>query len=166
MSALDDFTVALAKGGNQPQTVFDAMASLTEALIGVRLFTLMTFDPVNRLAQRIYSNMPDAYPVLGTKEVSDGLWTGRVLDRQETFVANTIEGIAEVFDDHELIQSLGCESVINVPVIVAGRILGTLNCLDVAGHYTPERVAMSEQLKLPGAACFLAHAALPYEGEN
>ena len=129
MSALDDFTVALAKGGNQPQTVFDAMASLTEALIGVRLFTLMTFDPVNRLAQRIYSNMPDAYPVLGTKEVSDGLWTGRVLDRQETFVANTIEGIAEVFDDHELIQSLGCESVINVPVIVAGRILGTLNCL-------------------------------------
>ncbi len=166
MSAMHDFTEAIADGHDQPQTVFAAMARLTDALIGVRLFTLMTFDPVTRGARRFYSNMPEAYPVFGTKEVEEGFWTGHVLDRKETFVANTIQDIAEVFEDHELIRSLGCESVINVPVVVAGKTLGTINCLDAAGHYTPERVAKSEQLKLPGAACFLLHAALTHEGED
>jgi hypothetical protein len=39
------------------------------------------------------------------------------------------------FFDHELIRSLGCESAINVPVVYAGRVLGTMNLLDAAGHY-------------------------------
>lgn len=158
MAAMDEFATALAEARNQPETAFMAMARLTDALIGVRLFTLMTFDPRTREARRIFSNMPDAYPVLGTKPVNETHWTGHVLDRHETFVANTIEGIAEVFYDHELIRSLGCESVINVPVVVAGTIMGTINCLHVAGHYTAQRVAASEGIKLPGAACFMLYA--------
>lgn len=158
MAAIDEFATALAEAHNQPETAFAAMARLTDALIGVRLFTLMTFDPRTREARRIFSNMPDAYPVLGTKPVNETHWTGHVLDRHETFVANTIEGIAEVFYDHELIRSLGCESVINVPVVVAGKTLGTINCLHEAGFYTPERVAASGDLKVPGAACFMLHA--------
>lgn len=82
-----------------------------------------------------------------------------VLARHETFVANTIDAIAEVFFDHALIRSLGCESAINIPVVVAGTVLGTINCLHTAGHYTAERVARAEGLKLPGAAAFmLAHS--------
>ena len=161
-----EFTEALASAHDQPATAFAALARLTDAVIGVRLFTLMTFDPATRAARRIYSNRPDAYPVLGTKPVNETGWTERVLDCHETFVANTIEAVAEVFDDHELIRSLGCESVINVPVVVAGRILGTLNCLHGAGHYDPDRVRASEQLKLPGAACFLLHAAPALQGED
>ncbi|MCR9137345.1 MAG: GAF domain-containing protein [Alphaproteobacteria bacterium] len=158
MSEMRRFSMELAAAGNQPESAFRAMAHLTDALVGVRLFTLMTFDPQTREASRIFSNMPDVYPVLGTKPVNETHWTGHVLDRHETFVANTIEGIAEVFFDHELIRSLGCESVINVPVVVAGKILGTINCLHEAGHYTPERVAASEDLKVPGAACFMLNA--------
>ncbi len=37
---------------------------------------------------------------------------------KRTFVANDIDGIAAVFSDHELIQSLGCESVVNVLIVV------------------------------------------------
>ena len=47
---------------------------------------------------------------------SDG-WSEEVIERRSTFVANDIEAIAEVFDDHELIRSLGCEIVINIPVV-------------------------------------------------
>ena len=70
------------------------------------------------------------------------------------------DAIAEVFPDHELIASLGCQSVINVPVVIYGAVYGTINCLDVAGYYTPDRVAASEALKLPGAAAFLLNRSL------
>ena len=87
-------------------------------------------------------------------------WSEKVEGRHETFVANTIAEIAEVFPDHELILSLGCESCINIPVVIGGQVAGTLNCLHEAGHYTPERVAASEQLKLPGAVAFLLLASM------
>jgi GAF domain-containing protein len=75
-------------------------------------------------------------------------------------VANSIEEIAAVFSDHELIRSLGCESCLNLPIVVGGIVIGTLNCLDEAGHYTPERVAASETLKQAGAVAFLLNSSL------
>lgn len=147
------FTTTLATG--TPEDAYGALARLTGETIGVKLFTLLMFDAKYGISRRFYSNMPDAYPVSGTKPRPVNRWAETVLDRGETFVMNDIETIAEVFFDHELIRSLGCESCINIPVIVGGAVLGTLNCLHEAGHYTPERVAASETLKLPGAACFL-----------
>jgi hypothetical protein len=70
-------------------------------------------------------------------------------------VANSIEEIATVFDDYQLIQSLGCESVMNVPVIVNNQVIATLNLLHEKGYYTDARVKQSEQLKLPGTVCVL-----------
>ena len=114
---------------------------------------------MNGEACRIFSNMPDAYPVSGKKPGRDDIWSRQVIKGRQTFVANTIDDIATVFPDHELICSLGCESVINVPIIVADRFMGTINCLHEAGYYTPEKVQQSEMLKLPGAACFLMNYA-------
>ena len=155
MTAQTAFLSALESAKQQPQAVFAALNAMTESVVGVRLFTLMTFDSQTRGACRIYSNRPDVYPVLGTKPVNETYWSDMVLDRHETFVANSLEEIAEVFYDHELIKSLGCESVINVPIIVAGQFKGTINCLHEAGYYTPERVQAAEALKLPGAVCLL-----------
>ena len=123
--------------------------------VGVTLFTIMRLNREKGVAERIFSNMPEAYPAGGEKQMEPNKWTEIVEEREQTFVANTIEEIAEVFGDHELIQSLGCESVMNVPINIRGQVVGTLNCLNVAGHYTPERVAASEALKLPGALAFL-----------
>ena len=79
-------------------------------------------------------------------------------------MANDIDGIAEVFPDHEKILSLGCESVINVPVVAAGDLLGTINCLDRAGAYTAARITAAGELALPGVACFLLHKKLAEQG--
>jgi len=43
---------------------------------------------------------------------------------------------------------------------------GTLNCLDVAGHYTPERVAAAETLKTAGALAFLLAESIRNQGEK
>ena len=66
--------------------------------------------------------MPDDYPVSGEKTLQHNKWTETVLHRHETFVANSIEEIAEVFPDFELIRSLGCESCLNLPVVIGGRV--------------------------------------------
>jgi hypothetical protein len=149
------FTKAVAEQEAQPETAFAALCDLTRALVGVKLFTVMTHDGRKGVASRIYSNMPDAYPVSGTKPANQTDWSRQVIDNKQTFVANDIDGIAAVFSDHELIRSLGCESVINVPIVVAGEVLGTINCLHEAGFYTSDKVEAAEALKLPGAICLL-----------
>ncbi len=151
---LDRFTRAVAEA-NTPADAHQGLCVLTEKIIGVRLFTLMTFDRHRGEAKRIFSNMPEDYPVSGTKEVDSNEWTELVLDRRRTFVANSIEDIARVFPDYELINSLGCQSCINIPVEVGGEVLGTLNCLHEKDHYTHRKIAASEALKLPGAVCLL-----------
>ncbi|PZX19859.1 GAF domain-containing protein [Palleronia aestuarii] len=154
----NDFISALALGDDQPDATFAGLQSLAANIVGFRLFTLLKVDTEARLVRRIHSNEPDAYPTSGTKPILDNDWTARVLDHGETAVMNDAAEVAEVFSDHELIASLGCASCINVPVVVGGRVLGLVNCLHEAGHYTPERVRASEELKLPGAAAFLFEA--------
>lgn len=165
MTDYADFTRTLATA-RDPQEAFAALARLTEEIVGVKLFTIMTHDAETREASRIYSNMADAYPVSGRKPANETDWSRQVMGERRTFVANDIEAIAEVFYDHELIKSLGCESVINVPVIVCDRVLGTINCLHEAGYYTPERVKAAEALKLPGAACLLLNEIHAANGAN
>lgn len=145
---------------NQPDATFKALEAEVAQTIGVKLFTMMTIDRARNVARRVYSNMPDAYPTSGEKEMQPNAWSVHVEEQQQTFVANTIEEIAAVFPDHELIQSLGCESCINIPVVVAGQVIGTLNCLHEAGHYTAERVTASRRLEPSGALAFLLAATL------
>jgi hypothetical protein len=161
-----DFTKALAEAGNQPVAAFDALCALTMQLVGVKLFTIMAHDRKRGYAQRIYSNMPDVYAVSGTKPANPTHWSREVIELRRTFVANDIDAIAEVFNDHALIRSLGCESVINVPVEVDGEVIGTVNCLHEAGFYTPDKIEASEALKLPAAACFLLNERCVREGNH
>jgi hypothetical protein len=160
------FTEALASAEGQPAKAFDALCALTRDHVGVKLFTLMSYDEKLGFAQRVYSNMPEAYPVSGTKPANRTHWSQEVIEKRRIFVANDIGAIAEVFDDHQLIRSLGCESVINVPVEIDGEVVGTINCLHEAGFYTPDRIAAAEALKLPAAACFLLNERSAREGAH
>lgn len=149
---------AAARGAVQPEATFDALAKLVQDALQVRLFTVMELDHVRGVARRSYTNMPDAYPVSGEKPIRRDRWSEQIEGRHETFVANSIDEIAEVFPDHELIQSLGCESCLNLPIVLDGTVLGTLNCLDVAGHFTPERIVAAENLKPAGLLALLVAA--------
>ena len=159
---MTEIATAMA-GGDQPMATFKALEDLVMQTLGAKLFTTMEIDYERGVARRNYSNMPEAYPTSGEKPIIENAWTAQVQDRHETFVANSIEDIAAVFPDHELIQSLGCESCLNLPIIVAGRAIGTLNCLHDAGYYTPDRVAAAQGLKQAGALAFLLDSYLKTE---
>lgn len=137
------------------ERVYKALEILCKKIVGVHLFTIMSNEPNDGLSERLYTNMPEAYPVSGTKPYNRTRWSQITLEQQQIFVANTIEEIAVVFDDYEKIQSLGCESVINIPIVVGDKVLGTINCLHEKNYYTAERIEAAKQLAEPGALCLL-----------
>jgi GAF domain-containing protein len=146
---------------DQPGATLAALQIIFRREVGARLFTVMVVDAGGGLSRRIHSSHPEAYPVSGSKPLSLGLWSRTVIEERRVFVANTIEAIAEVFPDHQLIRSLGCESVANLPVVFADEVIGVVNLLDGRGHYTADRVARIESLSpFAGLALLAARLAL------
>ena len=138
-----DADIAEAKGAD---AAFSALQALVQATVGAKLFTYMTVDMAAEVARRAYTSDPKSYPTSGTKPIRYDSWFDIVHKERRYFVANTIIDIAKVFSDHELIDSLGCQSVVNMPVVLGGELVGTVNMLDVEGHYTPERVQVIREV--------------------
>jgi hypothetical protein len=154
MSSSEARFVAAVSEARTSASGWKALEDLAQSIVGHKLFTVMTVDMAAGLARRAYSNQPAAYPVSGTKPINHDRWFDIVHAQRRTFVANSIEDIATVFPDHELIASLGCGSVVNLPVVLQDDLVATINLLDAAGHYTPDRVAAAEaELAIPARLC-------------
>lgn len=71
------------------------------------------------------------------------------MDEKKSFVANDKISLAEVMVDHELISSLGFESILNVPIVQSDRVIGTLNCLSGSQHFSQDIIAACEFMTIP-----------------
>jgi hypothetical protein len=139
------------------EACWQSLEQLAADVAGHKLFTVMTVDLAADVARRAYTSDPDAYPVSGTKPITHDRWFEIVHGLQRTFVANTLAEIATVFPDHDKIGALGCGSVVNLPVVLAGRLSATVNMLHVPQFYTPEIVAAIEgTLAIPSKLALLA----------
>ena len=149
----------------QPDAVFAALHRAAQECSSARLFTVTVLDRAAGLARRAYTSHPVDYPTSGTKPMRDDGWTDQVLGTRQSFVANSTPEFAIYFSDHALINALGCHSALNMPVSDdAGLVVGTVNILDVEGHFTPERVAALEALvSAHRPALLAAMAAVPME---
>lgn len=130
-----------------PDATFRQVYQELQGNPGVILFTALQWLPETRSLQRVFTSHPDSYPTGAEKkvEISKG-WLGTVIAEQKTFFAPDHAGLEEVFSDVELIRSLGCGAVINIPVVSNGRIAGVLALLDAEGRYTPPTVAVAERI--------------------
>ena len=155
------FMAAAAAG--PPERIFVAFDGLAQTEIGAIICTCTTFDMAEGLAWRVFSNQPDAYPLTTPKPITPNRWTHHVLDERKIFVANSLAEIRTVFPDHDVIGSLGCGSVVNLPVALSGTFLGTVNLLNETGYFTPERLERTSAL-LPAA--MLAFASLTVDGTD
>jgi hypothetical protein len=124
-----------ARQPNQPQPLFQALDLALGRVIGHKLFTLLVYHPKAEASERYYTNQPAAYPVGGRKPRPKGPWADALLERGVPYIGRTADDIRSVFFDHELIRSLGCDSVLNLPVRYDGRPLGTINLLHQALWY-------------------------------
>lgn len=150
--------LAVALDGSQ---ALDALCSLARASVPARLFTVTLIDLDAGQALRVYSNMPDGYPVSGRKPVTRDGWFRQVIEEQNSFVANTAAEIAAVFPDQPLIARLGCDAVVNLPIVLGGRTVATVNLLDRAHSYPAETLTRIEDtLLLPAMAALAVYTVL------
>jgi hypothetical protein len=126
---------AVATLPGQPQALFGALDAALGAVLGHRLFTLMRYHAGTGESERMYTNRPTEYPVGGRKALNPTPWSEQVLRRQQPYLGRTAADVRAVFFDHALIESLGCGSVLNLPVVWDGRTLGTINLLHEEGWY-------------------------------
>jgi hypothetical protein len=166
MSSLSSFaskiSVAMSSGAS-----WAALDSLASAEVGHILFTVTTVEMKEAVARRVYTNHPAAYPVSGTKPIHPDAWFDVVHGQRRCFVANTMADIAKVFPDHELIASLGCGSVLNLPIFLRNELVATVNMLAAEQHYTAERVAIAETLlPVPASLCWALAAQFDRAGKT
>lgn len=147
--------------GDDAESCLHSLKLLADWLLGPKLFTVMDIDIERQVGKRIYTSMPDAYPLLGEKPLPEGPWTDTVITNRAIFLANDIKAIAEVFFDHEMILSLGCESVINLPVIVHDQVIGCVNSLDGRAAYHSKAVDRARLLEKPAAASIMRNRQSP-----
>jgi hypothetical protein len=166
MSSLAIFSnkVSIAMSSSELWTALDTLAFAEPGHI---LFTVTTVEMGEGVARRVYTNHPKQYPVSGTKPIHRDEWFHIVHDQRRSFVANTIEDIAKAFPDHELIASLGCGSVLNLPIFLRNELVATVNLLAEEQHYTAERVAAAEALlPVPASLCWALAAQFDRAGKT
>ena len=130
-----DPVIASLDDTDQPGATFRAVDAALKAAVGHILFTVLISHEAARESERFYTNMPDAYPVGGRKPITDSPLMRQLRVEGRPYIGRTAADIEWAFYDHELIRSLGCDSVLNMPVRWRGQTVGTMNLLDRAHAY-------------------------------
>lgn len=109
---------------------------------GHKLFTILQIDWDRQENQRIYSSNTEHYPCGGAKPLltASDFYREVILGGRARICADR-EACRLAFADHALIEALGCESAVNVPIRQAGVTVGSLNLLHRRGWYAREMVS-------------------------
>uniref|UniRef100_A0A2A3JQH1 Diguanylate cyclase n=1 Tax=Alloyangia mangrovi TaxID=1779329 RepID=A0A2A3JQH1_9RHOB len=119
--------------------------ALCAAAIPNGLFTAMRLHAAEMEVERLYSTLPEVYPVSGRKPKRATAWGEKVLVGREVNAGFGPADIAWAFSDHETILGLGLEAVLNVPVIAGGQVLGTINYLRGAPSFSTEEITLGRR---------------------
>jgi hypothetical protein len=149
--------LALAPSPGAPDPLLRAVDGLAQRVLGHRLFTALRYDLENGLAHRLYSSAPDVYPASGSKQIATAPALRRMVDSGKPLLTPDAAAVRANFLDADAIFELGCASVLNLPVIVRGRLLGQINLLHEAGHYAPAAIETGIALTVLAAPAFMAN---------
>ena len=106
---------ASAQGGSADD-ILKALDPALNAVFGHKLYTGLLYHGPDVGVERYYSNQPETYLVGGRKPPNDLPWTQQLLVEGRPYIGYDANDIREVFFDHEIIFSLGCEAILNIPV--------------------------------------------------
>ncbi|KAH7252955.1 hypothetical protein B0J15DRAFT_466802 [Fusarium solani] len=119
-----------------PETIFKSLENTVIALFGYSLFTVLVYDAKSSTISRVYSTRQDVQPVGARKRVTSSPWAQLVLKDGRMYLGSTIEDM-KVFSEYEFLATIGCESVLNVPIrsSLSGEIIGALALLGEPHKY-------------------------------
>ena len=125
---------------DQPAAILEATGDALQEAVGHRLYTVTCLLAGGHEVERVHSTRPDVYAVGGRKPVLPNAYTERVRREKKPFLARTPAGFAPLFPDHATITDMGLGSVMNLPLVFGGEVLGTVNLLDREGAYDERHV--------------------------
>ena len=108
--------------------------------IDFKLFTLTVMHPKKKFVTRIYSSNNKIYPVGGQKKVPRNYWAKVTIKEKKSFIGNNKKQIEKYFYDHKIITDLGCESILNQVIVFNNETIGTMNLLNIKGHFSKEHL--------------------------
>lgn len=119
-----------------PDTILKSLENTLASLFGYNLFTVLVYDANSSTICRVYSTRQDVQPVGARKEVTSSPWAKLVLNDGRMYLGSTIEDM-KVFSEYEFLATIGCESVLNVPIRsnLSGEIIGALALLGEPHKY-------------------------------
>lgn len=128
----------------QPEMTLEEAAAAAQDRLGAVLFTVTVILPGHEEISRIYTTHPDVYAVGGRKRLDPSgtspVWRETVVAGQRPFVGPDRAAVRDFFVDWETIESLGCGSIINTPVVSGGETIGSINFLAGEGVMTEDAV--------------------------
>ncbi len=111
--------------------------------------TILKIDASESFSERIYSSKPDLFSSGGQKALDTAPQMRKVIAAGRPLVVDGRDAIRASFPDHNLIFSLGCECIINVPLRWQGKTVANVNVLGPKGAYDNENAIKIE------VACYL-----------
>ncbi|MGX9964754.1 GAF domain-containing protein [Roseomonas sp. F4] len=147
---LAHLALALAEPA-QPAATLAALDAALAGAVGHILCTMQVHHAGGE-AERIWSNLPEAYPVGGRKKASAAPRMQELMQHGRSILIRTEDELRASYPDHAGASALGCGSAMNTPVRWQGRTLGQVNLMHRAGWYGEEDVMLVRsfvQLALP-----------------
>ena len=126
--------------------IFNSLDNILNDFIGHKLFTILKFDKINSKLERIYSSNPKDYPLQGKKDVIRNFWQVQVLEKGNVCIGYNSQDIKNSFSDFDLIEKLGCSSVLIIPVKSEDNIKGSVNLLHEDSWYSDNDVKGAQKI--------------------
>ena len=125
--------------------------------IGFKLFTLTVMHPKKKIVTRIYSSNKKIYPVGGEKRIPKNYFTHITIKEKKSFIGNNKKQIKKYFYDHKVITDLGCESILNQVIVFNNKTIGTMNLLNIKGHFNKEHLKKTNYISKFLVPVYLNH---------
>jgi hypothetical protein len=159
--SIDDIAAIQALTASEPDRakVYKAVERVAAETVGFVFLTTLRYNEKEACVQRLHSSNEQAYPVGGSKPLSKITASHQALDSGEVFLAPDRAAVKAAFFDHELIFSLGSTAILNAPIRMGGRRLGTLNFCGEEGTYGAAEVRNAKLLAGLLVPCLLLETA-------
>src|SRR5436853_2075043 len=148
----EDIEALAAGAAKSPEALFAAIAEVARQRVDAGLVTAMRHDEAASTVERIYSSNEQAYPVGGRKEKKESDWSRHVLVEHRVLVSAGDDAIRKHYNDHAIIFGLGLHSCVNVPLVCAGKCIGTLNVLRAQAEWSEDQIAIARALGIAALA--------------
>lgn len=158
---LDDLAAiqALTAGEADRAKIYKAVERVAAETVGFVFLTTLRYNEAEACVQRLHSSNEEAYPVGGSKPLSKITASSQALDSGDVFLAPDRAAVKAAFFDHDLIFSLGSTAILNAPIRMAGKRLGTLNFCGEEGKYGDREVRNAKLLAGLLVPCLLQETA-------